>query len=101
MMTIPLQAVAAQTLNVSLAGQNCAINVYQKSTGLFLDLYVDDAPIVTAVLCHDRVMIVRDAYLGFVGDLCFADTQGVNDPVYAGLGAEFQLVYLEASDLAV
>lgn len=99
MMTIPLQAVAAQTLNVSLSGQNCVINVYQKSVGLFLDLYIDDAPIVTAVLCHDRVRIVRDAYLGFIGDLFFADTQGVNDPVYTGLGAQFQFVYMEASDL--
>ena len=100
MMTIPLRAVASQTLSVVLAGQNCTINVYQKSTGLFLDLYIDDAPIVTAVLCHDRVKLVRDAYLGFAGDLFFADTQGVSDPVYTGLGAEFQLVYLETSDLS-
>lgn len=100
MMTIPLQAVASQTLSVQLAGQNCTINAYQKSVGLFLDLLVDDAPVVTAVLCHDRVRLVRDAYLGFVGDLVFADTLGTSDPAYTGLGAQFQMVYLEASDLS-
>lgn len=100
MMTVPLQAVASQTLSVVLAGQNCTINVYQKSVGLFLDLYIDNAPILTSVLCHDRVRLVRDSYLGFVGDLCFVDTLGLNDPVYAGLGTEFQLMYLEATDLA-
>jgi len=99
MMYVPLRAVPSQTLNVVLAGQNCKINVYQKSVGLFLDLLVDDAAIVTAALCRDRVRIVRDAYLGFVGDLCFADTQGVVDPQYADLGARYQLVYLEASDI--
>lgn len=99
MMTIPLQAVASQTLSVQLAGQNCTINAYQKSVGLFLDLLVDDAPVVTAVLCHDRVRLVRDAYLGFVGDLVFTDTLGTSDPVHAGLGTQFQLVYLETDDL--
>ena len=99
MMTIPLQAVASQTLSVVLAGQNCTINVYQKSTGLFLDLYIDDAPIVTTVLCHDRVRLVRSVYLGFVGDLCFYDTQGSSDPYYTGLGGRYQLMYLEESDL--
>ncbi|CAB3638258.1 hypothetical protein LMG26685_01768 [Achromobacter mucicolens] len=92
---IPLHPVPSQTLSVVLSGQNCQISVYQKSTGLYLDLKVDDAPVVTAVLCHDRVRLVRSAYLGFVGDLAFEDTQGQADPQYDSLGSRFVLSYLE------
>lgn len=99
MMTVPLSATPSQSLSVVLAGQNCKINVYQKSTGLFADLYVDNAAVITGVICRDRVPLVRAAYLGFAGDLVFCDTQGVSDPTYDGLGARFLLSYLEASDL--
>lgn len=99
MLTIPLNAVSSQSLNVLLGGQNCQINVYQKSTGLYLDLSINNSPVVSTVICRDRVKLVRYQYHDFVGDLCFADTQGDDDPVYTGLGDRFILVYLEASDL--
>ncbi len=96
---IPLQPVPSQTLSVVLSGQNCQISVYQKSTGLYLDLKVDDAAIVTTVLCHDRVRLVRSAYLGFAGDLAFEDTLGQTDPQYDSLGSRFVLSYLEPVEL--
>jgi hypothetical protein len=99
MLTIPLQATPAQSLSAVLGGQNCQINVYQKSTGLFLDLSVSNSPIIAATICLDRVRLVREPYLGFIGDLVFADTQGTADPVYTDLGSRFILLYLEASDL--
>ena len=95
MKVIPLLAVPSQTLSVLLGEQNCQINVYQKSTGLFLDLAVYNNVIVRAVRCLDRLRMVRTAYQGFVGDLAFADTQGYEDPAYTGLGARFLLLYLE------
>ena len=49
MQIIPLQAVPSQTLNVNLNNQACTINVYQKSTGLFIDLLVNDALIIGGV----------------------------------------------------
>ena len=100
MQTIALSAVASQKLNVLLAGQNCQIKVYQKTTGVYLDLAINDAPVKSGVLCRDRVLLVRHIYLGFIGDLAFFDTQGTSDPTYDGLGGRYQLVYLEASDLA-
>ncbi len=100
MKEIPLQPAPSQTLSVILAGQNCQIAVYQKSTGMYLDLSVNDAPIITTLLCRDRVRLVRQEYLGFVGDLTFMDTQGRDDPQWAGLGARWRLRYLEAGDLA-
>lgn len=96
---IPLRATPSQSFSVVLASQNCQINVYEKSTGMYLDLFVNHQPILTTVLCHDRVRLVRDTYQGFIGDLTFIDTRGYADPEYTGLGDRFVLAYLEASEL--
>lgn len=100
MLLIPTQPLPSQTLTVTLGGQSCAIAIYQKSTGLFLDLTVANTVRMTCVLCHNRSLLVRQAYLGFVGDLSFIDTQGATDPVYTGLGARYQLAYLTPADIA-
>ncbi|VWB88141.1 hypothetical protein BLA13014_04079 [Burkholderia aenigmatica] len=100
MQIIRLTAVPSPKLSVMLAGQNCQIAVYQKTTGVYLDLAMNNVPVKSGILCRDRVRLIRYPYLGFVGDLSFFDTQGVTDPAYAGFGARYQLVYLEASDLS-
>lgn len=99
MQIIPLTPTAAQSLTVVLESQNCTITASQKSTGMFLDLAVDNTPIISGVICRDRVRLVRQEYLGFVGDLAFMDTQGLDDPQYEGLGTRWVLMYLEASEL--
>ena len=99
MQIIPVAAVASQTLKVVLAQQNCVLNVYQKSTGMYLNVSLEGETILTGVLCRDRVRCVRQAYLGFVGDLAFMDTEGTDDPVYSGLGNRWVLMYLSPEDL--
>ena len=92
--TIPLSATPSQLSRVSLGGQPCTIKVYQKSTGLYLDLLVSDKPVITGRLCHNANRLVRDEYLGFVGDLMFVDTAGSSDPDSTGLGGRFILTYM-------
>lgn len=99
MLLVPLVPVPNQTMTIFLGSQPCRINAYQKTTGLYLDLFVGSTTIVTGVLCLNTVRIVRRLYLGFVGDLAFFDTQGSSDPSYTGLGSRFVLAYLEAADL--
>ena len=99
MQSVPLSPLASQQIGVALGGQSCTIRVYQKTTGLFLDLYVDSNLIVGGVICKNRTLLVRTPYLGFQGDLGFYDSQGSFDPVYSGLGARFQLIYLSASEI--
>lgn len=91
MLTIPLVATASQTLSVTLGGQFCKIAVYQKSTGVFLDLIVSDVAVNTGCICRDRVSIIRLA--GFIGELRFVDTQGTNDPDYTEFNTRYKLVY--------
>jgi hypothetical protein len=100
MQIIPLQAVPNQTLTVLLGGQNCRVNVYTKAFGLYLDLAVGDTPIRLGVICQHANRLVRYAYLGFIGDLFFFDTQAKTDPVYSGLGSRYQLTYLDAAEVA-
>ena len=99
MNVVPIQPIPNQTLQVNLGGQACVLNVYQKTAGLFMDVYVGGTLIIAGVLCENLNRIVRSLYLGFVGDLTFIDNQGSNDPDYTGLGTRFSLAYLETSDL--
>jgi len=92
--TIPITAVSAQTFTIQLGTQSCLINLYQKNTGLFFDMTVNNTPCVNSVICLNLVGLVREAYYGFTGQLAFVDTQGTSDPTYDGLGTRYQLVYV-------
>lgn len=100
MQVVPLQPLPNQTLNVELNNQACALNIYQKSTGLFMDVLVNGVGVIYGVLAENLNRIVRSLYLGFQGDFVFADTQGTSDPNYSGLGNQFILIYLSPSDLS-
>lgn len=99
MQIIPIQSLANQTLTCYLGGQQTSLNIYQKSTGMFMDVYVGNTLIIGGVICLNQRNIVRDAYLGFIGDFFWVDTYGTgSDPTYTGLGTQFQLWYVEADE---
>lgn len=100
MQIVATASVPSQSFKAVLAGQNCLIALYQKSTGMYFDLSLEGVPKLQGVLCHDRVQLVRQTYLGFIGDLCFLDTQGLDDPQYTGLGTRWLLAYLTPDDVA-
>ena len=104
MLIVPLAQVPNQSRLVSLNSQNCQFNVYQKSTGLFMDILLETngvmAPILSGVLCRNQCPMVMTSYLGFVGELMWVDCYVTNaDPVYTGFGQQFQLVYLAPSEI--
>jgi hypothetical protein len=96
---VPLNAVPSQSLQIQLNGQMCGINVKQKRTGLYVDLYVNNVLIIAGVLAENLNRIVRSLYLGFQGDFVFGDTQGTSDPDYTGLGSRYVLMYLTPEEL--
>lgn len=90
---IPIAAVPSQSFTIQLNGQSCAINIYQLETGLYFDLTVNNQNIVNTMICLNLVGLVREEYLGFVGQLAFVDTKGTSDPTYDELGTRYQLIY--------
>lgn len=98
MQIIPLTAVPSQYFNVTLANQNVSLSIYTLTTGLFIDVLIDNVNIITAGLCLNKCLIVRDSYHGLEGDLAFIDQQGSSDPDYTGLGDRYILAYLTAAE---
>lgn len=101
MQTVPLQPVPSQSTKIVLGGQNCQILIYQKPQGCFVDINADGVDIVVGIIVRDAVPLVCREYTGFIGNLLFIDTQGSDDPAYAGLGDRFSLVYLTAEEYAL
>jgi hypothetical protein len=99
MLVVPVQPVPNQQIQAQLGGQACTLNIVQNAYGLFIDVYVGAAAIITGVICENLNRIVRNLYLGFVGDFCWLDTQGTSDPVYTGIGSRWLLLYLDEADL--
>lgn len=107
MQIIPIDDTYSQQVTSLLGGQNCQFNLYQKNNDdLYCDVYVNNAAIITGVRCRNLVRIVRDSYLGFIGDVTFLDTQGTTtppstglDPSSPGLGTRYLFCYLSAADL--
>lgn len=114
MQVVPLEALPSQTLQIVLGGQNCALSVYTldgydftdatlntTNENVYLDLAYNGIDVTETQIClNQKRLLINRQYLGFVGDLMFVDTQGTNDPQFAGLGSRYVLLYLTAADLA-
>ncbi len=118
MQSIPIISAPAQNFSIVLGGQSCQINLYSLQTpgdilgtvtstelqgypALYADLLLGTQPIISCRIVRNLVPWLLDAtYQGFIGDLVMIDTLADTDPVWTGLGAQYQLVYLSAADLA-
>lgn len=97
---IQLRPVASQIINVLLNQQQTTLNVYQKLTNVFVDVYSNNALIIAGVVALNANVIVRNTYLGYLGDFAFYDTFGtVTDPQYTGLGTQYILAYFLPAEL--
>lgn len=95
--TVPLSATASQSLNIVLNQQLVRLDVYQRSTGLFMDVWQNGARVVAGAICQNMNPVIHADYLGLGGDFVFVDTQGTDDPSYDGLGDRFVLTFTATS----
>lgn len=104
MQTLSISAEKSQKFTVTLEGVSCTIQLTQRTTGLYLDLYVGDTAVCLGVICQNANRLVRYDYLraksGFRGDLFFIDTQGSDDPEWSELGDRFQLCYVTSEEIS-
>lgn len=117
MQNVALNAVASQNFAITLDDQACEFSLYQRgydgAAALYLDLIANGSPILTGRLVRSYgaipdtrapLLLTGRRYLGFAGDLVMIDTQALatgvtEDPQPGGLGARWQLLYLEPADL--
>jgi hypothetical protein len=99
MITVSLEAVKEQTVNVALNQQQCSIRLVQRDSAIYMDLSVNNVPLIQGVPCLYANKMVRYSYLGFSGDLVFLDTQGTSDPEYSNLGGRYKLFYMTEAEL--
>lgn len=100
MLIIPLQPVPSQTVSALINNQATTLNVRQlNDQGLFMDVLLNDAPIIQGVICQNLNVIIRDVYFGYIGDFAWIDTQGTTDPVYTGIGTRYVLGYFTPAEL--
>ena len=92
-LVIPLAAVPDQTIQAYLGTQNCVIRVYQRTFGLYVDLWLNGLLLFYGVQAFNMNKLVRNNYYNLVGDLYFFDTEGAKDPDYTGLGSRYVLLY--------
>lgn len=95
---IPLNAVASQSVKVLLSSRSVQLDIKQRSTGLFMDVYLDGTLKLAGVICQNKNWIVQKSYFGLPGDMKFIDQEGDNDPEYSGLGDRYVLMYQEGAN---
>jgi hypothetical protein len=105
MLSIPLQPIPAQVFTIALNKQRCRITIQQRHAypagrripALYLTLEVNDRVIIAGVPCITGVMLVRDPYLGFKGELAWFDLEGKigESPQASGLGTRWFLIYAD------
>ncbi len=97
---VPLRPIPAQAVGVILGDQQAILTLRQLASGLYINVAIENLEIVGLVICQNMNRIVRDAYLGFEGDLAFYDTSDAReDPYFTGLGSRFQLLYFDSAAL--
>ena len=103
MQVIPLQAIPNQSLFATLGASSIQtqLNIYQKLTGLFMDILLLPAtPVVYGALARNMTFACLNSYLGFTGDLAWIDISGAGDnPIYEGLGTQVALLYFEPGEI--
>ena len=92
---VPIQSLASQNLNTIINGQLICIDLYQRSTGLFMDVWLKNQRVVAGAICQNANPILHAPYLGLGGDFFFLDLQGNSDPTYDALGSRYILIYAD------
>lgn len=90
---IPLRAVPAQTVQVTLAGQPVTLYLRQLGGSQYISVSWAGTVLCETVLMVNRSAIIRAAYTGFIGDIAVNDTQGDDAPDYTGWGSRWQLLF--------
>ena len=96
MLNIPLMQVPSQRLQTQIDGITYALVLTQRTTGMFIDSYVDGVAACLGVVCIDRAPITA---LGYDGAFVFIDNSGNSvNPEWSLLNDSVFLYYVTAAE---
>lgn len=96
MLKIPLMSVPNQRLQTQIDGITYALVLTQRTTGMFIDIYVDGVAACLGVVCIDRAPITA---LGYDGAFVFIDNSGNSvNPEWSLLNDSVFLYYVTAAE---
>jgi hypothetical protein len=90
---VPLDAVASQSVAVTLGTQPCVIVLRQLGARQYISVSWNGTVLCSNVLVVNLSAIIRAEYTGFVGDLAAIDLQGDEAPQYDGWGTRWLLLF--------
>ena len=100
MQIISIQPVKGQTIDLNLDGQRTTLRIVQRTSGIYMDVAVNNLWVAQGVLCLNGNKIIRYPYLGFKGEMFFCDTKGIDDLFYSELGDRFKLYYATEQEMS-
>ena len=96
MLKIPLMSVPNQRLQTQIDGITYALVLTQRTTGMFIDIYVNGVAACLGVVCIDRAPITA---LGYDGAFVFIDNSGNSvNPEWSLLNDSVFLYYVTAAE---
>jgi hypothetical protein len=90
---IQLPALPIQQFSTTLDNQTAQFTLTTTDVGLFADIVYNGNSIAAGRLCLDRTNLNGSPYTGLPKGLFFVDLLGTTDPVYAGFGTRYLLLY--------
>jgi len=98
LLNIPLKPSINQRITTNVNNQTITLDIYARSTYLFVDFYLEDTLLVAGAHAVNASYI-DDYTTNFVGYLFFLDSTQ-NDPTLNSLGVTTQLFYSDYDALA-
>lgn len=93
-MIIPMEPLPNQSFNINLNGQDCRFEFVTRLKNIFMNLSVNNEPILNGIICLNGVNLIPEKYIKFNGSLYFQDLEGSLDPYFWGLGSRWVLNYV-------
>lgn len=104
MIKIPLSPLPNQEFMIVLGKHNCTINIYQRGSFLYLDLFVNNQLIQQGALIVPKASLVTVGSALFSGQLRIIDKErkplDQEPPNYLGLGSRYELYYLSDQEVS-
>ena len=91
--TIPLLPVPSQVVSTTIKQQNIVLSLYLRNGWMFADVSINGIDVSHGTIIRNGVPLISQTYRQITGNISIVDQQGIDDPVYTGLGSRFLAIF--------